>query len=204
MILYQIRCKKRERERERESEKREREKRERSARKKKRLSVFFSSVSLLKLLLLRFRTSEFKTFRSAFVEAIKEKKIKTWKAMNMQMKTRGVRASAAGRSAASNVSRFARGSASGHSSLTRSVSRYAPAHARQVGKGLGLGQKNRSTCVVTFADASGEQQTIVIGLAADSGCGKSTFMRRVTQLFGGKPEPPKGKSSLKIKKASAL
>ena len=124
--------------------------------------------------------------------------------MNMQMKTRGVRASAAGRSAASNVSRFARGSASGHSSLTRSVSRYAPAHARQVGKGLGLGQKNRSTCVVTFADASGEQQTIVIGLAADSGCGKSTFMRRVTQLFGGKPEPPKGKSSLKIKKASAL
>merc|ERR1712157_387195 len=28
--------------------------------------------------------------------------------------------------------------------------------------------------------------------AADSGCGKSTFMRRVTQLFGGDPEPPKG------------
>merc|ERR1712003_419990 len=100
--------------------------------------------------------------------------------------------SAAGRSAASNVSRFARGSGRGHSSLTRSVSRYAPAHARQVGKGLGLGQKNRSTCVVTYADASGEQKTIVIGLAADSGCGKSTFMRRVTQLFGGKPEPPKG------------
>merc|ERR1711990_810807 len=52
--------------------------------------------------------------------------------------------------------------------------------------------KGRSACVVTYADASGEQKTIVIGLAADSGCGKSTFMRRVTQLFGGDPEPPKG------------
>jgi len=29
------------------------------------------------------------------------------------------------------------------------------------------------------------QMPIVIGLAADSGCGKSTFMRRVTALFGG-------------------
>ena len=111
--------------------------------------------------------------------------------MNMQMKTRGVRASAAGRSAASNVSGCERGF-------------QEEELEGEVGKGLGLGQKNRSTCVVTFADASGEQQTIVIGLAADSGCGKSTFMRRVTQLFGGKPEPPKGKSSLKIKKASAL
>jgi len=52
--------------------------------------------------------------------------------------------------------------------------------------------RNRSTAVVTYASASGEQKTIVIGLAADSGCGKSTFMRRVTQLFGGDPEPPKG------------
>ena len=30
------------------------------------------------------------------------------------------------------------------------------------------------------------EKPIVIGLAADSGCGKSTFMRRVTALFGGK------------------
>merc|ERR1712199_83602 len=52
--------------------------------------------------------------------------------------------------------------------------------------------RGRQACVVTYAYASGEQQTIVIGLAADSGCGKSTFMRRVTQLFGGDPEPPKG------------
>lgn len=29
------------------------------------------------------------------------------------------------------------------------------------------------------------QKPIIIGLAADSGCGKSTFMRRVTACFGG-------------------
>lgn len=40
--------------------------------------------------------------------------------------------------------------------------------------------------------AGGDQQTIVIGLAADSGCGKSTFMRRLTSVFGGAAEPPKG------------
>uniref|UniRef100_A0A7R9UZQ3 Phosphoribulokinase n=1 Tax=Chlamydomonas euryale TaxID=1486919 RepID=A0A7R9UZQ3_9CHLO len=34
------------------------------------------------------------------------------------------------------------------------------------------------------------QQTVVIGLAADSGCGKSTFMRRMTGIFGGSPKPP--------------
>jgi ABC-type transport system involved in cytochrome bd biosynthesis fused ATPase/permease subunit len=29
------------------------------------------------------------------------------------------------------------------------------------------------------------QTPIVIGVAADSGCGKSTFMRRLTSIFGG-------------------
>lgn len=38
--------------------------------------------------------------------------------------------------------------------------------------------------VVTMALAPG-QKPIIIGLAADSGCGKSTFMRRVTACFGG-------------------
>ena len=33
---------------------------------------------------------------------------------------------------------------------------------------------------------------VTIGLAADSGCGKSTFMRRMTSLFGGKATPPEG------------
>jgi phosphoribulokinase len=37
---------------------------------------------------------------------------------------------------------------------------------------------------ITMALKSG-QKPIVIGLAADSGCGKSTFMRRVTACFGG-------------------
>ncbi|KAK6947345.1 Phosphoribulokinase/uridine kinase [Dillenia turbinata] len=35
-------------------------------------------------------------------------------------------------------------------------------------------------------------KTVVIGLAADSGCGKSTFMRRLTSVFGGAAEPPRG------------
>jgi phosphoribulokinase len=37
-----------------------------------------------------------------------------------------------------------------------------------------------------------DDKVVVIGLAADSGCGKSTFMRRVTSLFGGSPKPPAG------------
>jgi phosphoribulokinase len=45
---------------------------------------------------------------------------------------------------------------------------------------------------VVSVEARTGDKTVVIGLAADSGCGKSTFMRRVTQVFGGKPEPPAG------------
>ena len=41
--------------------------------------------------------------------------------------------------------------------------------------------------VVTQAARDGP---VIIGLAADSGCGKSTFMRRMTSLFGGKATPP--------------
>jgi len=37
-----------------------------------------------------------------------------------------------------------------------------------------------------------DERPIIIGLAADSGCGKSTFMRRVTSVFGGTPKPPSG------------
>eukprot|EP01025_Chloroclados_australasicus_P056297 TRINITY_DN6941_c1_g1_i1.p2 TRINITY_DN6941_c1_g1~~TRINITY_DN6941_c1_g1_i1.p2 ORF type:complete len:386 (-),score=71.71 TRINITY_DN6941_c1_g1_i1:409-1566(-) len=36
------------------------------------------------------------------------------------------------------------------------------------------------------------EQPVLIGLAADSGCGKSTFMRRMTSVFGGAPNPPVG------------
>lgn len=41
-------------------------------------------------------------------------------------------------------------------------------------------------------EVSCEAKTVVIGLAADSGCGKSTFMRRLTSVFGGVAEPPRG------------
>lgn len=50
--------------------------------------------------------------------------------------------------------------------------------------------KQRGCLVITCS--AGDSQTIVIGLAADSGCGKSTFMRRLTSVFGGAAEPPKG------------
>eukprot|EP00249_Psilotum_nudum_P009875 c22206_g1_i1 orf=263-1567(-) len=47
----------------------------------------------------------------------------------------------------------------------------------------------RRAVVVCRVDS---RKTIVIGLAADSGCGKSTFMRRLTSVFGGVAAPPKG------------
>ncbi|CAI5992484.1 unnamed protein product [Closterium sp. NIES-65] len=45
--------------------------------------------------------------------------------------------------------------------------------------------------VLVVCKAAGEK-TVVVGLAADSGCGKSTFMRRMTGVFGGSAAPPKG------------
>ncbi|EFN55598.1 phosphoribulokinase precursor, partial [Chlorella variabilis] len=45
---------------------------------------------------------------------------------------------------------------------------------------------------VVVVKAEGGDKIVVIGLAADSGCGKSTFMRRVTGIFGGEPKPPSG------------
>jgi phosphoribulokinase len=42
-----------------------------------------------------------------------------------------------------------------------------------------------------MALAPGEK-VVVIGVAADSGCGKSTFMRRLTKVFGGKNPGPLG------------
>lgn len=50
------------------------------------------------------------------------------------------------------------------------------------------GNGRRAVVVCKAADG----QTVVIGLAADSGCGKSTFMRRLTSVFGGAASPPKG------------
>jgi len=36
------------------------------------------------------------------------------------------------------------------------------------------------------------EKPIIIGVAADSGCGKSTFMRRLTSTFGGESVGPLG------------
>ena len=102
------------------------------------------------------------------------------------MRTRG-RVAAAG-PAARATSRVVRGAGSRLRVNPNALSTISNNKAKR----FGIQGRGRQACVVTYASASGEQQTIVIGLAADSGCGKSTFMRRVTQLFGGDPEPPKG------------
>ncbi|URD85175.1 Phosphoribulokinase, partial [Musa troglodytarum] len=47
----------------------------------------------------------------------------------------------------------------------------------------------RTSADISF---SAEAKTVVVGLAADSGCGKSTFLRRPTSVFEGAAAPPKG------------
>ena len=56
-------------------------------------------------------------------------------------------------------------------------------------KAIKASRTSASRVVVVRA---GDDKVVVIGLAADSGCGKSTFMRRVTGIFGGQPLPPQG------------
>jgi phosphoribulokinase len=51
--------------------------------------------------------------------------------------------------------------------------------------------RSRAARAVVAGAAPGDK-VVVIGLAADSGCGKSTFMRRVTGIFGGDSKPPQG------------
>jgi hypothetical protein len=51
---------------------------------------------------------------------------------------------------------------------------------------------SRSTSSRVVVVRAADDKVVVIGLAADSGCGKSTFMRRVTGIFGGNPVPPEG------------
>lgn len=68
-----------------------------------------------------------------------------------------------------------------------------PSGLKQVTAAQVFGKKGKravSRAQVVYVAA--EDRTIVIGLAADSGCGKSTFMRRMTSVFGGSPKPPAG------------
>lgn len=52
--------------------------------------------------------------------------------------------------------------------------------------------KAQAPAVRAVAPIVSAEKPVMIGLAADSGCGKSTFMRRVTTIFGGAPTPPVG------------
>merc|ERR1712003_20682 len=45
---------------------------------------------------------------------------------------------------------------------------------------------------VSAAALGKDEPVVVIGVAADSGCGKSTFMRRLTNVFGGEKVGPLG------------
>jgi len=46
----------------------------------------------------------------------------------------------------------------------------------------------QSGCTVVMAETAEGTKAFVVGVAADSGCGKSTFMRRLTNIFGGKSQ----------------
>jgi len=54
-----------------------------------------------------------------------------------------------------------------------------------------FGAKVQSTSALNMALESGVTP-VIIGVAADSGCGKSTFMRRLTNIFGGDVVGPLG------------
>jgi phosphoribulokinase len=51
---------------------------------------------------------------------------------------------------------------------------------------------NRRSNSVRTAALGKDEPVVVIGVAADSGCGKSTFMRRLTNVFGGEQVGPLG------------
>eukprot|EP00746_Dinoflagellata_sp_MGD_P074937 gnl/MRDRNA2_/MRDRNA2_30203_c0_seq1.p1 gnl/MRDRNA2_/MRDRNA2_30203_c0~~gnl/MRDRNA2_/MRDRNA2_30203_c0_seq1.p1 ORF type:complete len:463 (+),score=111.27 gnl/MRDRNA2_/MRDRNA2_30203_c0_seq1:72-1460(+) len=51
---------------------------------------------------------------------------------------------------------------------------------------------NPSSRPVRTAALGKDEPVVVIGVAADSGCGKSTFMRRLTNVFGGEQVGPLG------------
>lgn len=65
-------------------------------------------------------------------------------------------------------------------------------HQRQVFFYTHINKYSSSSKFSEISCAAEDAKTVVIGLAADSGCGKSTFMRRLTSVFGGTAEPPKG------------
>jgi phosphoribulokinase len=65
------------------------------------------------------------------------------------------------------------------------ASPYSPA-------GTAILVRTRRRALPYRVSCSTADRTVVIGLAADSGCGKSTFIRRLTSVFGDPAEPPRG------------
>jgi phosphoribulokinase len=61
---------------------------------------------------------------------------------------------------------------------------------QQQARGRRGGVARSRPVVLSFAQEG--QKPVVVGLAADSGCGKSTMMKRITSLFGGTPAPMAG------------
>ena len=60
-------------------------------------------------------------------------------------------------------------------------------------RSMGLNNERSLRALHELAMKLGEdEKVVVIGVAADSGCGKSTFMRRLTKVFGGSQVGPLG------------
>lgn len=53
-------------------------------------------------------------------------------------------------------------------------------------------ERTRGSQQLCVMKLGADEKVVVIGVAADSGCGKSTFMRRLTKVFGGKNVGPLG------------
>jgi len=65
-------------------------------------------------------------------------------------------------------------------------------HTRAAASLAPLRNDDRMNKVVLFMKLGENDKVIVVGVAADSGCGKSTFMRRLTKVFGGAEVGPLG------------
>ena len=62
----------------------------------------------------------------------------------------------------------------------------------RVGNNAARQQANTRRVRAVHVSSSTQDKPIIVALAADSGCGKSTFMRRMTGVFGGEAKPPEG------------
>jgi len=74
--------------------------------------------------------------------------------------------------------------------LCQYASAFVPAvTSPSFGRKLTVGRKASLSSLKALKDG---EEVVLIGVAADSGCGKSTFMRRLTNIFGGESVGPLG------------